>query len=390
VRAGTLIILTAALPLLAPPAGAQTPPTISSTLPAWRAPGAQLSVRGVAGSGATVELWIGSAKRAERVAQTDGRFAFRVRVPASPRRYRVAVVSAGERTEAGTLRVRPVRLAAGGDVTLGDGVATAIRQHGPRWPWRSVAPVLRAADIAVVNLETCVSTRGRPWPGKEFTFRGTPRSLRAAARFAGVDVGSLANNHSLDYGRVAFADTLAYARRYGIHTVGGGASLRKARRPAILGRGGLRIAFLGFSDVRPPGFDAGPGRSGATPAFPRYIRTDVRRAAARADVVVVYFHWGIELDRSPTGRQRFLARTAFRAGASVVLGAHPHVLQPRDRRGTRFVAWSLGNFVFDWNSPGTDRTGILRLGLGRAGVVSSRFLPARINWVQPRLRRAAR
>ena len=103
-------------------------------------------------------------------------------------------------------------------------------------------------------------------------------------------------------------------------------------------------------------------------------------------MVVVYFHWGIELDRSPTGRQQQLARISLRAGASVVLGAHPHVLQPRERRGNEFVAWSLGNFVFDWNSPGTDRSGILRLGLGTAGVVSSRFLPARINWVQPRLR----
>jgi poly-gamma-glutamate capsule biosynthesis protein CapA/YwtB (metallophosphatase superfamily) len=84
-------------------------------------------------------------------------------------------------------------------------------------------------------------------------------------------------------------------------------------------------------------------------------------------------------------RQKLLARVALRAGATVVLGAHPHVLQPRDRRGSRFVAWSLGNFVFAWNSAGTKRTGILRLGLGRNGVVSSRFLKARINWVQPRL-----
>ncbi len=384
------IVAAAALSLLAAPAAAQTGPVVDSRLPAWRAPGVPLSVRGTASPGATVELWIGSAKRADRVAQPNGSFAFRVRVPPAPRRYAVAVVSEGERTEAGSLLVRPVRLAAGGDVTLGDGVATAIRQYGPRWPWRSVAPVLRAADIAVVNRKTCVSTRGRPWPGKEFTFRGTPRSLRTAASFAGVDVGSLANNHSLDYGRAAFADTLAYAERYGIRTVGGGANLGHARKPAILGRGGLRIAFLGFSDVRPPGFDAGPGRSGATPAFPRYIRTDVRRAARRADVVVVYFHWGIELDRSPTSRQRTLARVALGAGASVVLGAHPHVLQPRERRGSKFVAWSLGNFVFDWNSPGTDRSGILRLGLGTRGVVSSRFLPARINWVQPRLQRSSR
>ena len=380
----------AALALLVGSAHAQTGPTVISKLPAWRAPGAPLGVRGTAAPGAAVELWIGARKRADTIADADGDFAFRVRVPAARGRYVVAVVSNGERTEAGELPVRPVRLAAGGDVTLGDGVRTAIARYGPRWPWLSVAPILRAADIAVVNLETCVSTRGRPWPGKEFTFRGTPASLRVTRRFAGIDVGSLANNHSLDYGRVAFADTLRYARRYGLRTIGGGADLARARRAAILTRGGLRVAFLGFSDVRPPGFDAGPGRSGATPALPTYIRKDVRRAKRNADVVVVYFHWGIELDRSPTARQKTLARIALRAGASVVLGAHPHVLQPRERRGNRLIAWSLGNFVFDWNSPGTDRTGILRFGLGTRGVVWSSFRRARINWVQPRLLRSSR
>ncbi len=386
VRAGVLtIVAAAALSLLGAQAHAQTAPVVTSALPAWRAPGAPLIVRGTAAPGSAVELWIGATKRADTIAEADGAFAFSVRMPAAPRTYAVGVVSGGERTEAGSMLVRPVRLAAGGDVTFGDGVATAIARHGTRWPWLSVAPVLRASDLAVVNLETCVSTRGRPWPGKEFTFRGTPASLQAARTFAGIDVGSLANNHSLDYGRAAFADTLAYAKRYGIRTIGGGANLAQARQAAILSRGGLRIAFLGFSDVRPPGFDAGPGRSGTTPALPAYIRADVRAATAAADLVVVYFHWGIELDRSPTARQRMLGRVALDAGATVVLGAHPHVLQPRERRGNQYVAWSLGNFVFDWTSPGTDRTGILRLGLGADGVLSSSFLPARINWVQPRL-----
>ncbi len=386
-RAGVFLVATvAALGFATEAAWAQAAPTVTSALPSWRAPGAAFVVRGTAAPGASVGLWLGGTRRATVAAQPGGDFVFRVRAPATPRRYAVAVASGGERTDAGPLRVRPVRLAAGGDVTLGDGVATAIRRYGPRWPWRSVAPVLRAADVAVVNLETCVSRRGRPWPGKEFTFRGRPRWLRTAANFAGIDVGSLANNHSLDYGRRAFADTLATAKRHGIRTIGGGTNLARARRPAILRRGGLRLAFLGFSDVRPPGFDAGRRRSGATPAFARYVRADVRSASRDADIVVVYFHRGIKLDRTPSARQRALARVALRAGATVVLGAHPHVLQPRDRRGRRFVAWSLGNFVFAWNSPGTNRTGILRLGLGRSGAVSSKFLRARINWVQPRLR----
>ena len=201
---------------------------------------------------------------------------------------------------------------------------------------------------------------------------------------------SLANNHALDYGRVAFGDTIRYAREYGVAAPGGGANLAATRRPRVRTVGGLRVAFLAYSDVRLPGFDATPTRSGAAPAFPELIRPDVRAAGRRADLVVVWFHWGIERTLSPTARQRSLARASFEAGGDVVLGAHPHVLQPIRRTRTKLVAWSLGNFVFGANSSGTARTGILRMKLTRAGVVDHSFRRARIAGelrVQPRLLR---
>jgi poly-gamma-glutamate capsule biosynthesis protein CapA/YwtB (metallophosphatase superfamily) len=276
--------------------------------------------------------------------------------------------------------VRPLKLAAVGDVNLGDRVGTAIATYGVRYPWTSVTPVLRDADIAIANLECSVSTRGSPVPGKEFTFRGTPASLRAMARYAGVDVITVANNHALDYGRLAFADTLRYARSYGMKIVGGGANLTAARRPAIYALGGVRVAMLGYSDVRPPGFDAGPTWSGTAPAFPWYIGPDVRKARRNgADIVVVYFHWGIERTFSPTARQRSLAQVAFDAGATIVVGAHPHVQQPIERPWPgRLVKWSLGNFVFGANTPATESTGILRLKVGHTGVRSYVWRRARI------------
>jgi hypothetical protein len=289
---------------------AQEPLVVHSALPPWSAPGTTLRLRGRAAAEAGVELWIGGTRRARTTSGPGGAFAFRVRVPWRQGRYPVAVVAGEARTVPGTLRVRPLTLAAVGDVTFGDGVATAIARHGPRWPWRSVAPALRRADLA----------------------------------FAA------------------------------------------ARRPAVVRRGGLRVAFLGFSDVRPLGFDAGAGRPGTVPAFPDIIRADVRAARRRSDVVVTYFHWGVERSTVPTWRQRDLAQTALDAGATVVLGAHPHVLQPVERRGRRLVAWSLGNFVFAAHSPATTRTGILRIRLGARGVVGTSFRRARIAWVQPRVR----
>lgn len=364
---------------------------MDSRIPAWVAPGGRFVVSGIAGPNEQVILYAATHRLAATTSGPGGRFRLLARAPGSGR-YGLALETGGARTPIGTLRVRPLILAAVGDVTFGARVRDAIRAFGPRYPWLDVAPVLREADIATANLETAVSMRGSPVPGKKFTFRGPPSALRAAARFAGLDVVTLANNHTLDYGRLAFRDTIAYARDYGLATVGGGADLARARRPAILTAGGLRVALLGYSDVRPLGFDAGASRSGTAPAFPDYIRADVRAAARRADVTVVWFHWGEERHFRPNARQRALARVSFRAGATVVLGAHPHVLQPIERTGTRLVAWSLGNFVFGANTPGTERTGILRLRLGASGVLRWNLRRARIGGpyrVQPRLIRAA-
>jgi hypothetical protein len=357
-------------------------PTVTSPLPRWRAPGGVLVVRGTAEAGEGVTLFVGTRARAT-TAHDAGVFRFRLRVPSVPGLYGVAVEVARVpvvRLELGQLRVRPARIAAVGDVNLGDRPGLAIATYGARYPWLSVAPVLRGADVAIANLECSISTRGSPIPGKQYTFRGAPSSLREMAHYAGVDVVTVASNHALDYGRLAFADTLANAHRFGMTTVGGGRNLDVARRPAVYRLGGIRVAFLGYSDIRPLGFDAGPSTSGTAPAFPSYISQDVTRAKRRGiDVVVVYFHWGVERTFTPDARQRYLASVAFQAGSSVVLGAHPHVLQPIERpRTRRLVAWSLGNFVFGANSPGTKRTGILRLQVGHSGVLSHRFRRAHI------------
>ena len=143
--------------------------------------------------------------------------------------------------------------------------------------------------------------------------------------------------------------------------------------------------MLAYSDVRPYGFDAGPGLPGAAPAFSELIDPDVRKARRTADVVVVYFHWGTELATTPDSRQRSLADVALRAGATVVLGAHPHVLQPVQRGGRKLVAWSLGNFVFGAHSAGTTSTGVLLARLNAHGVSQAQLVPARIAGVRPAL-----
>jgi poly-gamma-glutamate synthesis protein (capsule biosynthesis protein) len=321
-----------------------------------------------------------AAARADR----RGRFRREVR-PRRPRRRIVLRARAAAGLSRRVLvRTRPVLLAAVGDVNLGDGPAAVMALRGLRHPWTSAAPALRGADVAFGNLECAVSTRGAPVP-KEFNFRGQPAALRVMARYAGFDVVNLANNHVGDYGTRALLDTVAHARRVGMTPVGAGGSLAAAARPRVVERLGLRIAFVGFSNILPASFYAGLGHPGTQPATPGLIAAGVRRARRRADVVIATFHWGVERSTRADSRQRAFAAVALRAGAHAVIGAHPHVLQPVVRSGRRIVAYSLGNFVFGASSALTARTGILRLRLSTRGVEGTRLQPALIEGTRPRL-----
>ena len=206
------------------------------------------------------------------------------------------------------------------------------------------------------------------------------------ARYAGFDILNLANTHVGDYGTPAMLDTVKLTRRYGMTAVGAGSSLAAAARPRIVERLGLRIAFVGFSDILPASFFAAPGRAGTQHATPQSIRASVGRARRRADVVIATFHWGVERATIEDSRQRAFAAGALRAGATAVIGAHPHVLQPiRPAGRRRLVAYSLGNFVFGAGSPGTASTGILQLKLSTRGIERSRLRRAVIEATRPRL-----
>jgi poly-gamma-glutamate synthesis protein (capsule biosynthesis protein) len=390
---GLLVGLGAATGLaLAPSRGAGAPAReaprprldVRSTLPNWRAPGALVAVEGFADARERLELQANGRRVAATTAGPLGGYRLEFRA-GEPGRYLLGVHGVdGRARRAGTLVVRPVVLAAVGDVTFGEQVGPAVEQYGGAYPWTAIAPTLRAADLTTGNLETSVSTRGTP-AVKEFTFRGPPSALPPMRSLAGFDVLTLANNHAVDYGRDALLDTIRGVRAAGILPIGAGANEGAARRPAILEAGGIRVAFLGYSDVNPYGFNAGPGEPGTARADTGTIAADVRAARRRADVVVCFFHWGTELHPEPDARQRQFAAAALGAGAQVVLGAHPHVLGRVDRpRPHALVAWTLGNFVFP-SSGDRARTAILRVLLDREGVRGQRLLPVQIDGFRPRL-----
>jgi Bacterial capsule synthesis protein PGA_cap len=389
-RPAAIGLLIAAV-LVAPAGAAESAPALELHAPNVLAPGLPIPLRG---SGAAprerVRIEVRLQGRWRRLAgaraTADGRFARTVR----PRRVRGryvlrAVAASGIASARVRVRARPVLLAAVGDVNLGDGPGELIAAYGPRYPWTGTARVLRSADVAFGNLECAVSTRGAPVP-KQFNFRGSPAALKVMAGFAGFDVLNLANNHTGDYGTQALLDTVSNVRRFGMKAVGAGGSLASAAEPRVISRLGLRIAFVGFSNILPAAFYAGPDKAGTQPATPQLIAAGVRKAKRRADVVVATFHWGVERSTVEDPRQVAFAQTALAAGADAVIGAHPHVLQPIRRAGPRrLVAYSLGNFVFGASTAGTTRTGILRLKLSARGVEGHRLQPARISAARPTL-----
>jgi poly-gamma-glutamate capsule biosynthesis protein CapA/YwtB (metallophosphatase superfamily) len=283
-------------------------------------------------------------------------------------------------------------LAAVGDIMLGREVGKAIARHGARYPFEAAAPLLANADIRVANLELPLTERGRP-AAKDYVFRAPPSVSDGLAQ-AGFTILNLANNHVLDYGVEGLLDTLATLDRAGIAHTGAGGTAVEAHTPAVLHVNGLRVAVLGYVNTPNDGrsgwvaesMRAGASTPGVAWGTPEAVRRDVTAARADADLVIVIIHAGSEYTATPNAVQRALAYAAVDAGAALVLGAHPHVLQGIEIYKRVPIVYSLGNFVFDLDNDDRRQPGlpsvlsaVLRVRLGRDGVRALEIRPAVID-----------
>ena len=237
-----------------------------------------------------------------------------------------------------------------------------------------MAETLRGGDLVFGQLETNISERGSAAANAKLAMR-TPPSVLPAIVDAGFHVMSFAGNHCMDFGREAFADTLAHVGATPIALCGAGADIAEARRPAIVTVNGTRVAFLAYSSILPQGYWADHDRPGCAPmraltlyeqvetdqpgtparihTFPnrddlKALREDVRKAKAVADVVALSIHWGIHfVPGQIAGYQRDVAYAAIDDGADVILGHHPHILKGIEIYKGRPIFYSLGNFAIE-------------------------------------------
>jgi poly-gamma-glutamate capsule biosynthesis protein CapA/YwtB (metallophosphatase superfamily) len=229
-----------------------------------------------------------------------------------------------------------------GDIMLGDRATKTIDREGADYPFRAVMPLLASSAVVVGNLEgPFARTTGRE--ERTYSYRVDP-ALATALRRANFVAVTLANNHLTDCGRAGVLETLEVLREAGVGVVGAGVNERAAHRPFIHQIGRWRVGFLGYYWNRRTA--AGTGLAGTARDTREALAADIGALRNEVDRVVVHFHWGIPYQRDPLPEDREKARFAVDCGADVIVGHHPHVVQPFEVYRGRPIFYSVGNFTF--------------------------------------------
>jgi poly-gamma-glutamate synthesis protein (capsule biosynthesis protein) len=265
-----------------------------------------------------------------------------------------------------------------GDIMLSRGVGRRmVAENDFTYPFQLIRETLAAADLTFANLECPVSDKGKE-KGHLYSFRADPKVIEGLSG-AGIDVVSVANNHMYDWGPDALLDTVRRLREAGIRPVGAGANDLEAHYPLLIQVGHLRLAFLTYVQIQPQYATAAPGKPGVAWLEPERVLADIRFARPLADLVIVSPHWGVEYAPKPTRAQIDLAHRMIDAGADFIVGTHPHVVQPVEEYNGRWIAYSLGNFIFDQKARGTNRGLMLRVRIVEKRIAEVAWIPIAIS-----------
>jgi len=264
-------------------------------------------------------------------------------------------------------------LIATGDVMLGRTVNfNASTKYGFNWPFENVKYILSEADIAFINLEGPL-TNSCKLRNTGMIFCGDIKNIEGLT-FAGIDIANIANNHSFNYSKKGLQTTIDLLTQNGIQTSGIG-------KPTYKDIDGTKFAFIGFNNIE----REQPGVSWASEAN---IKAQIKEAKdAQSDVVIVQFHWGVEYKALPSTRQKMLAHLAIDSGADLIIGNHPHWIQPIEIYKGKLITYSHGNLIFDQMWSKKTREGVIgRYTFYENQLVDVEFIPIFIeDFGQPRL-----
>ncbi|TDB83246.1 CapA family protein [Actinomadura sp. KC216] len=275
----------------------------------------------------------------------------------------------------------PIILAFGGDTHFEGQLRS--RAGIPKNALGPVSKQLRAADLAMINLETAITTGGGTPAPKSFTFRASPSAFKAL-QGSGVDVVSMANNHGMDYMEGGLRESLAAIKRSGFPVVGIGKNADAAFRPYRVTVKGNKLAIVGATQVLDDNliqqWTATDTQGGLASAknVPRMVQA-VKEARKGSDVVIVHLHWGAELQPCPLPRQQELAKQLVAAGADIIVGGHAHIPLGGGYMDGSYVHYGMGNFVFYSANGKTAESGVLLLKVENGKVTKDKWAPARIS-----------
>ena len=274
-----------------------------------------------------------------------------------------------------------VTLAAVGDVLFARGVGKQIQKHSPDWAFDNVRNTIKSADLAFCNLE-CTLTTGGVAQRRRFQFKANPK-LAHTLTANGFDVVSLANNHTLDYGREALIDTIHAVRNAKLVAVGAGENRADALQLQIVKKNGLKIGFLAYNDMPTDGVVRLPNRPTIAGVNIDELPAQITAARDKCDVLVVSFHWGVEYMKRPTERQQQIAHICIDNGADLILGHHPHVLQSIETYKGKPIIYSMGGFLWDAKIFDADKSAIYMVELRKKSARITKIIPIRSKKCRP-------
>lgn len=275
-----------------------------------------------------------------------------------------------------------VTLAAVGDVMLSRTVPQHIAAHDADWAWAAIAPQLKQADLRFCNLECPITAGGRAIP-KRYSFRADKDFAAQILAAGGINIASLANNHTYDYGSNGLADTLTAIDKLKINGIGAGIGRAQAVTPRIITVNGLKLAFLAYTNWTPESYLPTDDRACLAIVDEATFADEIRVAKAQADLLILSMHWGQEYARAATPEQERLAKLAIDAGADLILGHHPHVAQPIEIYRDRPIIYSLGNCLFDRTDTRHSNGLLVLLRLQKGKVTLEQQLPLKIEEARP-------